>query len=158
MPSRFQEMLKNQRQNPETSRAGLKWDVEEENQLLSLISDGQTVADIAKTLQRTEGSIKTRLIVYAINKMENDNLSTSQVCEMVNGITEADIADYQQKKQMREDRIKQKKANAVSMSSRGKRNSAVTNNGVGANVTNADIYDLLLSVNRSLQKLTASSR
>lgn len=156
MPSRFQEMLKNQRQNPETSRAGLKWDVDEENQLLSLIADGQSLADIAKTLQRTEGSIKTRLIVYAISKMENDNLSVSQVCDMVN-ITEEDLTEYQQKKQQREDRFKQKKANTAARPSQQttfqKRSGNVGNVG---NVTNADIYDLLLSVNGSLQKLAAS--
>lgn len=150
MPSRFQEMLKNQRLNPETSRAGLKWDVDEENQLLSLVSDGQSLEEIAKNLQRTEGSIKTRLIVYAINKMENDNLSISQVCEMVN-VSEEDITEYQQKKQQREDRIKQKRANKLSSRSQQEQTNKRP-------ITNADIYDLLLSVNKSLQKLTSYNR
>lgn len=147
MPSRFQEILKTQRQNPETSRAGLKWEAEEENQLLSLVSSGQTVSDIARTLQRTEGSIKTRLIMYAINKMENDNLSISQVCEMVN-LSHEDITEYQEKRQQREDRLKQKK----SMSSRSLPQSSKK----PGTVTNDDIYDLLLSVNKSLQKLASS--
>lgn len=147
MPSRFQEILKNQRQNPETSRAGLKWEADEENQLLSLVSSGNTVSDIAKTLQRTEGSIKTRLIVYAINKMENDNLSISQVCEMVN-LSEEDITEYQEKRQLREDRFKQKK----SMSSRSLPQSSKK----PVTVTNDDIYDLLLSVSKSLHKLASS--
>jgi hypothetical protein len=141
-------MLKSQRENPETSRAGLKWDDDEENQLLSLVSSGESLADIAKTLQRTEGSIKTRLIVYAISKMENDNLSISQVCEMVN-LAPEDITDYQQKKQQREDRIRQRKATVP-------RVSPVQHSKRPTNVTNADIYDLLLNVNRSLQKLSSA--
>lgn len=140
MPSRFQEMLKNQRQNPETGRAGLKWDTEEENQLLSLVANGQSVADIAKSLQRTEGSIRTRLIMYAINKMENDNLSLQQVCEMVH-LSESEVIDYQQKKQAREDRFKQKKTFKAQQLKRP------------ANITNTDIYDLILSMNRNLESV-----
>ena len=150
MPSRFQEMLKNQRQYPETSRAGLKWDTEEENQLLSLVSNGQTLPEIAKTLQRTEGSIKTRLITYALSKMENDNLSISQVCEIVN-LTEEDLTEYQQKKQHREDYIKQKKT-LPRLSPRPLHQSSNRS----ANATIADVYDLLLNVNKSLQKISPS--
>lgn len=133
--SRFQEMLRSQRQNPETCRAGLKWDDDEDSQMLSMISAGKTTEDVAKMLQRTEGSIRTRLIMYAIDKMENDNLSLGQVSEMIH-IPEADILQYQQKK-------------SASKELRQKRNSSKLLK-KPANVTNGDIYDLLLTLNKNL--------
>lgn len=142
MPSRFQQMLQSQRQNPETSRAGLKWDTDEDNQMLTLLSSGQSLADIAKALQRTEGSIKTRLIVYALTKMEKENLSIDQVSEMVH-LSVDDITEYQDKKQARDERIRQKQTSRKM----SKRPSNISN------PTNYDIYELLLSMNRSLDKL-----
>jgi predicted DNA-binding protein YlxM (UPF0122 family) len=69
----FQEKLRKQRENPETSRAGLKWEVEEDNILMYKIKDNVSIQDIAKQLQRTTGSIKTRLIVKALELVKNDN-------------------------------------------------------------------------------------
>jgi transposase len=137
MPSRFQEMLKNQRQNPETSRAGLKWDNDEDSTMLAMVSDGESHEQIAKTLQRTEGSIRTRLIMYALNKMDKENLSLDQVSEIVN-ISKDDITQYQEKKQVNRE-LKQKRVTKVQ-----KRPSTVTN---------TDIYDLLLTLNRNLDAL-----
>ena len=137
-------MLSNQRQNAETSRAGLKWEPDEDDRMLSLLSEGLSHADIAKSLQRTEGSIKTRLIVYALNKMEKDSLSLQQAAEMVN-LDETDITAYQEKKQEREERMKNRKK-----PSDKRRRQPVER---PSNITNADIYDLLLSVNRSLETL-----
>lgn len=147
MPSRFQEMLKNQRQNTETSRAGLKWEANEDDQMLSLVSEGKSLTDVARVLQRTEGSIKTRLIIYALNRMENDSLSLQQAAEMVN-LQDTDITEYLDKKQAREDRIKNKKLNGTTRRPQQRRLPERP-----ANVTNGDIYDLLLSVNRSLETL-----
>ena len=145
MPSRFQEMLKNQRQNAETSRAGLKWEQDEDERLLKMLSDGVSLADIAKTLQRTDGSIKTRLTVYAINKMEKENMSLAQVSELV-GLTEKDITDYQERKALRDER-RQNKAKLPRASRVPKK---------PANVTNSDIYDLLLTINSNLESLLSS--
>lgn len=139
MPSRFQEMLKNQRQNAETSRAGLKWEQDEDDSLLKMLSEGVALADIAKNLQRTEGSIKTRLTVYAINKMEKENMSLEQVSQLV-GLTEKDITDYQERKAIRDER-RQKKTRTPKKP---------------ANVTNGDIYDMLLTINRNLETLLSS--
>lgn len=152
MPSRFQDMLKTQRLNPETSRAGLKWEEAEDDQLLTLVSEGTSPADIAKTLQRTEGSIKTRLIVYALNKMEKDNLSLQQVAELVS-LSEKDITDYQERKTQRDEKKQQK-------SQRPKTGNGGSGGPSGypkrpANVTNADIYDLLLSINRTLNAVAS---
>ena len=136
MPSRFQEMLKKQRENVETSRAGLKWEQDEDNQLLSMISSGTSLSDIAKTLQRTEGSIKTRLILYAINKMEKENMSLEQVAQLVK-LSSADITEYQEKKSFRDER-RQKK---IRVSKRP------------STITNVEIYDMLCTVNRNVEKL-----
>jgi hypothetical protein len=143
MPSRFQEMLINQRQNAETSRAGLKWDPDEDDRMLSLLSEGRSHVDIARSLQRTEGSIKTRLIIYALNKMEKESLSLEQAAEMVS-LDQADITAYQDKKHDREEKMKIRRK-----SSDRKRKSVDR----PTNVTNTDIYDLLLSMNRSLETL-----
>jgi predicted XRE-type DNA-binding protein len=151
MPSRFQEMLKNQRQNSETSRAGLKWEPNEDDQMLSLVSEGKSFTDIASVLQRTEGSIKTRLVIYAINRMENDSLSLAQAAEMVN-LQESDITEYQEKKQARDERLKNKKMYNKRPPPPSRRQPDRP-----ANVTNGDIYDLLLSVNRSLETLLSRS-
>jgi hypothetical protein len=142
MPSRFQQMLHDQRQNPETSRAGLKWDDVEDNQMLSLLSSGKSLADIAKTLQRTEGSIRTRLIIYAIGKMEKDNLSIEQVSEMVH-LTPEDINEYQNKKHARDERAKQRQSNKKM----SKRPSSISD------PSNSDIYELLLGMNKLLERL-----
>ena len=136
MPSRFQEMLKKQRQNTETSRAGLKWEQDEDNQLLKMVSDGVTLADIAKNLQRTEGSIKTRLIIYAINKMDKENMSLEQVSQLVK-LSDSDITEYQEKKAVRDER-RQNKFRTPKRPS---------------NITNVEIYDMLCTVNRNVEKL-----
>lgn len=140
MPSQFQEKLRNLRQNPDTNRAGLKWDSGEDDQMFSMLSSGNSLADIAKALQRTEGSIKTRLITYAINKMEKENLSLEQVASMVN-LSETDIIEYQQKKQARDERMKQRKE------SKPPKKTNVNN------ITNTDIYDLLQNIHKSIERL-----
>ena len=136
MPSRFQEMLKTQRQNTETSRAGLKWESVEDDRLLKMVSEGTSLADIAKSLQRTEGSIKTRLTVYAINKMDRENLSLSQVAELVK-LSEKDITDYQERQALREEK-RQKRVKTVKRP---------------VNVNNSDLYDMLQSIERKLDTL-----
>lgn len=134
MPSKFQEMLRTQRQNEETSRAGLKWEQEEDDQLLKMISDGVSHTDIAKTLSRTEGSIKTRLILYGINKMEKEGLAIQDAASLVN-LTEKDLSEYIERKNLREER---------------RQNRTVSGNRRPNNVTNADIYDLLVAINKKL--------
>ncbi len=129
-------MLRKQRQNEETARAGLKWDTDEDSKLLSMLEDNVSFADIAKQLQRTEGSIRTRLILYAIQKMDKENFSLEQVAEMVH-LTEQDITEYQEKKALRDSR----RQNKPRLPKRP------------LNVTNNDIYDILLSMNRSLETL-----
>lgn len=134
MPSRFQEMLKKQRENTATSRAGLKWEAEEDTQLLNMISENESIPNIACFLQRTEGSIRTRLILYAINKMEKDNLSLEQVAELIK-LPTSDITDYQNKKATKIEKLKNTPKKLKH-----------------DNITNADIYNLLLSIKKSLDE------
>jgi len=98
----FQEKLRKQRENPETSRAGLKWEVEEDNTLIDKINDDTSFVDIAKLLQRTEGSIKTRLIVKALSLVDEDHSITLEDAAAKFKITTQDIQVYQANKKKRQ--------------------------------------------------------
>ncbi len=98
----FQEKLRKQRENPETSRAGLKWEVEEDNALLDKINEGLSFADVSKQLQRTEGSIKTRLIVKALALVDEDHSITLEEAASRFKITVQDIQVYQANKKKRQ--------------------------------------------------------
>jgi hypothetical protein len=98
----FQEKLRKQRENPETSRAGLKWEVEEDNTIIDKINEDVSFADIAKHLQRTEGSIKTRLIVKALALVDDDHSITLEAAAEKFKITTQDIQVYQANKKKRQ--------------------------------------------------------
>ena len=100
--SLYQEKLRKQRENPETSRAGLKWEAEEDNALIDKINDGNSIDDIAKQLQRTPGSIKTRLIIKALILIDEDaNITLDQAAERYK-VTTQDIQAYQANKKKRQ--------------------------------------------------------
>ena len=98
----FQEKLRKQRENPETSRAGLKWEQDEDDALIDKINEGTSYADIAKQLQRTEGSIKTRLIIRALNLVEEDHSITIEDAAGKYKISVQDIQLYQANKRKRQ--------------------------------------------------------
>jgi len=100
--SMYQEKLRKQRENPETSRAGLKWEVEEDNALINKIDENVSIDDIAKTLQRTTGSIKTRLIVKALALIDEDHSITIDHAAEKYKITIQDIQTYQANKKKRQ--------------------------------------------------------
>jgi len=126
--SMYQEKLRKQRENPETSRAGLKWEVEEDNALLNKIDENVSIDDIAKTLQRTAGSIKTRLIVKALALIDEDHLITLQQAADKYKITMQDIQTYQANKKKRQ------------------LTNSLRNNPVNLNM----IYSLLVEINNKL--------
>ena len=98
----YQEKLRKQRENPETSRAGLKWENDEDNVLISKIEENVSFDEIAKSLQRTAGSIKTRLIVKALNLIdENHSITLEEAAEKFK-ITTSDIQSYQANKKKRQ--------------------------------------------------------
>jgi len=126
--SMYQEKLRKQRENPETSRAGLKWEIEEDNALLNKIEENVTIEDIAKTLQRTAGSIKTRLIVKALALIDEDHSITIDQAAEKYKITIQDIQTYQANKKKRQ------------------LNNSLRNNPVNLNT----IYALLVEINNKL--------
>ncbi len=100
--SAYQEKLRKQRENPETSRAGLKWEIEEDNALINKIDDNVSFEEIAKQLQKTVGSIKTRLIVKALILIDEDHTTTLESAAERYKITMADIQAYQANKKKRQ--------------------------------------------------------
>ena len=124
----YQEKLRKQRENPETSRAGLKWENDEDNVLISKIEDNLSFEEIAKSLQRTAGSIKTRLIVKELNLIdENHSITLEEAAEKFK-ITTSDIQSYQANKKKRQN------------------SHQMRNNNVNLNM----IYSLLLEINNKL--------
>jgi repressor of nif and glnA expression len=102
---KFQENMKKLRENPDTSRAGLKWDDSEDENVLSKLKGGMSVDDIAKNLKRTANSIKTRIIMNAVAQIEEDSKNKAKVMKELK-VTEADITEYKEKKQQRDDQQK----------------------------------------------------
>ena len=135
---KFQENMKKLRENPDTSRAGLKWDDSEDENVLSKLKSGMTVDDIAKALKRTANSIKTRIIMNAVKQIDEESKNKDQVLKELK-ITEADIKEYTEKKQQRDEQQK----NFV--------NSMITKNIY--NPTIRDNYQLLKEILNKLNKL-----
>ena len=98
----FQEKLRKQRENPATSRAGLRWESDEDTALVDKINDNIPMSEIAKQLQRTEGSIKTRLIVKALALVDEDHTITLDEAAERYKITTQDIQVYQANKKIRQ--------------------------------------------------------
>jgi|TARA_B110000093_G_scaffold98905_2_gene106437 uncharacterized protein (DUF433 family) len=102
---KFQESMKKLRENPDTSRAGLKWDDSEDENVLNKLKGGMSVDDIAKNLKRTANSIKTRIIMNAVTQIEEDSTKKEKILKELN-VSEADITEYKDKKQQRDDQQK----------------------------------------------------
>jgi hypothetical protein len=102
---KFQENMKKLRENPDTSRAGLKWDDSEDENVLSKLKSGMSVDDIAKNLKRTANSIKTRIIMNAVAQIEEDSKNKATIMKELK-VSEADITEYKEKKQQRDDQQK----------------------------------------------------
>lgn len=132
--SKFQDMLKEQRMNPETSRSGLKWESYEDEMLIEKVKEGVNKCEIAKLLSRTEGSIKTRLIINAVNKIEQENQSLDEVAKIYD-VTNKDIELYISKKQYKVER----------------KNTKVSQGPKYDN--NRDIYNMLYTINSKLDLL-----
>lgn len=123
MSQKFLENMRELRKNPETNRAGLKWDNDEDEKMIAKLKDGMTFDDIAKELHRTSGSIKTRVIMNAIKRIDEDGDDPKTVAQEYK-ITLADIKEFREKRVNREDKIN---------------NDFNTNN----NPTLKDVYNLL---------------
>lgn len=58
------------RQRDLLDNAGMRWSVEEENQLVTAFDAGTEIKDLAETHKRTEGAIKSRLV--RLGKIERE--------------------------------------------------------------------------------------
>tara|TARA_Y100000389_G_scaffold47178_1_gene42236 strand:- start:2975 stop:3421 length:447 start_codon:yes stop_codon:yes gene_type:complete len=99
--STFQRKLQKDRTNEETSNAGLKWESADDTYLLDSSKNGISITDIAKHLKRTEGSIKTRLVINILNNCNENKTDLEELCTLHN-ISSREVANYEQKKEQRE--------------------------------------------------------
>lgn len=99
--STFQKKLQRDRTNEQTANAGLKWDPEDDKYLLESSKNGVSISDIAKYLKRTEGSIKTRLVINILNNCNNNKTDLEELCTLYN-ISSKEVSTYEQKKEQRE--------------------------------------------------------
>lgn len=99
--STFQKKLQRDRTNEHTANAGLKWDQEDDTYLLESSKNGVSISDIAKHLKRTEGSIKTRLVINILNNCCEDKKDLDELCTLYN-ISPKDVSTYEEKKEHRE--------------------------------------------------------
>lgn len=97
----FQKKLQKDRTNEQTANAGLKWDPEDDKYLLESSKNGYSISDIAKQLKRTEGSIKTRLVINILNNCSEDKKDLDELCTLYN-ISSKEVSNYEQKKEQRE--------------------------------------------------------
>jgi hypothetical protein len=105
--STFQKKLQQDRSNEQTSNAGLKWDPDDDKYLVEKAAEGVNTEEIAKALKRTEGSIKTRLVIYVLQNCGDNKENLNSLVEKYN-ITLDDVKTYESKKAQRDER-KQKK-------------------------------------------------
>jgi hypothetical protein len=82
---------------PETSRVGTKWSIEEEEQLIKYINENKSIDDIAKEHKRTSGGIRSHIKEIAIRMIRIDGKSIEEVCESLH-LTLEEITEYQEKK------------------------------------------------------------
>ena len=99
--STFQKKLQRDRTNEHTANAGLKWDQADDAYLLESSKNGVSISDIAKHLKRTEGSIKTRLVINILNNCSEDKKDLEELCTLYN-ISPKDVSTYEEKKEQRE--------------------------------------------------------
>lgn len=70
------------RSQDETSRAGIAWSKEEDEQLLDEMKRGVSMEDMSLSHKRTLGGIKVRVFMHCVNVQETEGLSIDSVCEL----------------------------------------------------------------------------
>jgi len=146
MPNyKFQEKLIEQRKNPETARAGLKWSHEEDITLIDNVRDNISFDEIAKKLQRTPGSIKTRLIIKAISYLNENSDKTEEEVAIDFGIEATDIEEYLKNKKIKDQKNQKYRQQQSTYQPR-----SYYNNSSNAMVTLSTIHSLLLEINNKL--------
>ena len=104
MPSRYQEILKTQRLNQDTARAGLAWEIGEEDRVLNMIYEGKSFEYVAKDLQRTEGSIRTRLYSVLCKQIDVGEETEQSVYDKYK-VKSEELEEFRMKKKKRDEKF-----------------------------------------------------
>jgi hypothetical protein len=137
MPSRYQEMLRNQRQNEETARAGLSWEDGEEDKLVNMILKGDDYTNVARDLKRTEGSVKNRLYSIICRQIDLGDETYLSAYDKFKVSTE-ELEDFREKKKKRDEKLQQRQKTNRPRSSRSSPNDTP----LGSNNIMAHIIDI----------------
>ena len=149
MTTKFLENMRELRKNPETSRAGLKWDEGEDDKMIAKLKDGLILDDIAKELNRTPGSIKTRIIMNAIKKIDEDGDDPKTIASEYK-ITLTEIKEFREKKIQRDEKT-------ITFNNNTNNN----NNGYIKNVSNPtlkDVYNLMRDISSQINDIKNTRR
>lgn len=103
--ARFQENMKKLREDPTTSRAGLKWDDSDDETVIKLFKNNNSIDIIAKNLKRTSNSIKTRIIMHCIKLIEDNNADKDDTLKEFK-VSNEEYNEYVNKKKERGDQQK----------------------------------------------------
>lgn len=133
--ARFQESMRKLRESPETSRAGLKWDEDEDKKVLDKLTNNVSIDDIAKELKRTANSIKTRIVMNALKMIDEEGHESAEVMKKFK-LTDNDIKEYKEKKEYREVQLKD-----------------ISNKILNKNVPNPTIKDVYLLLKEMVVKM-----
>lgn len=82
--SNFSGKLAELRSNEETSRAGVRWQNEEDKELLARINAKESIEDIAVAHKRTHGSIHCRILMHASDFIKSKNVSIEEASSRFN--------------------------------------------------------------------------
>lgn len=74
----FQSRLSALRNNPDTSRAGMKWTESENTELMERAVQGMNIDEIAKTHKRTVTGVKARIMSNALTMMKSQNMTMEE--------------------------------------------------------------------------------
>lgn len=150
MPPRIQEILTKQRENPETANAGLPWKESDDEILLTRVKNDTIFDDVAKELHRTVGSIKTRLITHALNRLASGDEQLDEISADLR-LESNEITEYKRKKEIRDEKRKQK--NPPNKPNRG--GGGYTSQTYTKKVTLEEVYSLLLEVKTNIDQLVS---
>ena len=98
--STFQRKLQKDRTNDETSNAGLKWETADDT-YGKFSKEMEFLLLILSILKRTDGSIKTRLVINILSNCNENKTDLEELCTLHN-ISSREVANYEQKKEQRE--------------------------------------------------------
>lgn len=131
--SKFQDNMRRQRENPETKRAGLKWDDEEDEKVINMAKEGKSFDDIAKEFFRSSASIKTRVLNHVFKLLRaTPSMNTEDREGLLKDfqLVEEDIQKYMEKRRNNDEK-KQNETLAI-----------INKNKNNTNPTIKDLYEI----------------